>query len=87
MDQSSRYHPQASRPALRLVSPHRAGVIHTMSFVLAGRHYGTIAVDATFDESKPLRLYVLAEDGAPGYGVDCLVTDEPLDDDAARGGR
>jgi hypothetical protein len=59
----------------------RNDVLHSITVVFGGVHYGTIVVDAPYLEGKPMTLYVVpAQDGAGSERlsgpIDCLITDD-----------
>jgi hypothetical protein len=60
----------------------RNDVLHSVTLVLGGVHYGTFAIDAPYAAGKPIVLYVVPADRAPSGRdrftgpLDCLVTDD-----------
>jgi hypothetical protein len=60
----------------------RNDVLHSVTLVLGGVSYGTFAIDAPYVAGKPIVLYVVPANRAPGGGdpltgpLDCLVTDD-----------
>ena len=61
----------------------RKDVLHSITVVFGGVHYGTIILDAPYAQGKPMALYVVPARGA-GAGaanelagpLDCLITDD-----------
>jgi hypothetical protein len=59
----------------------RKDVLHSITVVFGGVHYGTITVDAPYAQGKPMSLYVVpargdADADALAGPLDCLITDD-----------
>ena len=57
-------------------------VLHSVTFVLGGIHYGTFVIDAPYASGQPIVLYVVPSDGITDAGngfsgsLDCLIADD-----------
>lgn len=60
----------------------QAHVLESVTFVLGGRLLGTFILNAPYEGSAPLRLYVVPQpdcgEGAPSLTADCLISDTDL---------
>ena len=59
----------------------RKDVLHSITVVFGGVHYGTIILDAPYAQGKPMTLYVVpARDADAAVDLagplDCLITDD-----------
>jgi hypothetical protein len=59
----------------------RKDVLHSITVVFGGVHYGTIILDAPYAQGKPMALYVVPARDADATNelagpLDCLITDD-----------
>jgi hypothetical protein len=59
----------------------RRDVLHSITIVFGGVHYGTIIVEAPYAQDKPIALYVVPARGDVDADhltgpLDCLITDD-----------
>jgi hypothetical protein len=75
---------RSSAPVTDLASRRRGDdLLHSITFVFGGIHYGTFSIDAPYPKGKPIVLYLVPvreRDADFGDGpcgpLDCLITDD-----------